>query len=397
MVALGLGVECEHPANKQDGKNFKIPSRRYSCEHFERRDPPGGKVTVEGDTAKIELTIHGGAPFIGVLGMTAVMVAQKVYEVAKANPSTKKAEVKLTMSRRGLKDKYGNEWTEDRENLGRLLAELGLNWDESNLRHEIEPPQLGKPLFSEDPELALTFAGTQVLPEKTVDVVIKFPAASDPSGWPRMLLDEKLLALRHEADVLDKATREKIPHFVRLLDDQTRGQLPFLVMERLGENLSQRLKQREGAGAKGLPLRDCLVLLRDVADALAGLHRLGIFHNDVKPDNVLKCADGWSLIDPAPSDLYTAQYRDRRYPEGPPRDVLALGLTFLVAYLGEEGETAIDDEYPELEDPPELRRLLRRMLGQGRMGPPPATDVGRIASSLLRKGLGLESRRGGPG
>jgi serine/threonine protein kinase len=283
------------------------------------------------------------------------------------------------------------------ENLRCLLRELRLNWDESKLRHKIAPLQLGEPLFSEDPQLALTYAGTQVLQGKTVDVVVKFPAASVTRGLRRMLLDEKLEALQHEADVLDQATREKVPHIVRLIDNQTRERLPFLVMERLGENLSQRFKRQEGAGAEGLPLRDCLVVLRDVADALAGLHQLGTYHNDVKPDNVLKGADGWSLVDPAPPKLLTAKYWDSRFPEGPPRDVLALGRTFLAAYLGYEDEPAIDDKYPELEEHAELRRLLRRMLGQGRKEPPPATDVQRIASSLLRKGLGLESSRGGPG
>jgi hypothetical protein len=35
MVGIGQGVRCRHPANEQDGKLFRIPSRHYSCEHFE--------------------------------------------------------------------------------------------------------------------------------------------------------------------------------------------------------------------------------------------------------------------------------------------------------------------------------------------------------------------------
>jgi hypothetical protein len=125
LVALGLGVQCAHPANKSGGAPFRIPSRWYSCEHFERRDPlPGWKATFEGDTAKIEMTIHHGAPFIDNLGIAAFNVAQKVYDAAKANPSAKKAEVKLTMSKQGLQDKYGNEWTEDREMGTITIADL---------------------------------------------------------------------------------------------------------------------------------------------------------------------------------------------------------------------------------------------------------------------------------
>ncbi len=39
-VALGIGVLCDHPANKKDGKLFKIPYRNYSCEHHQERQPP---------------------------------------------------------------------------------------------------------------------------------------------------------------------------------------------------------------------------------------------------------------------------------------------------------------------------------------------------------------------
>jgi hypothetical protein len=39
MVGIGLGVRCKHPANNLGGgRLFMIPSRRYSCEHFEARD-----------------------------------------------------------------------------------------------------------------------------------------------------------------------------------------------------------------------------------------------------------------------------------------------------------------------------------------------------------------------
>ena len=38
LVALGLGVRCKHPANNPGGGLFPIPSRRYSCEHFESKE-----------------------------------------------------------------------------------------------------------------------------------------------------------------------------------------------------------------------------------------------------------------------------------------------------------------------------------------------------------------------
>jgi hypothetical protein len=39
-VAIGHGLLCRHPANKPpDEPYFRIPSRRFSCPHFERRPP----------------------------------------------------------------------------------------------------------------------------------------------------------------------------------------------------------------------------------------------------------------------------------------------------------------------------------------------------------------------
>ena len=38
-VALGFGGLCKHPANPPPDRDFfQIPSRRYTCDHFEPRD-----------------------------------------------------------------------------------------------------------------------------------------------------------------------------------------------------------------------------------------------------------------------------------------------------------------------------------------------------------------------
>lgn len=63
------------------------------------------------------------------------------------------------------------------------------------------------------------------------------------------------------------------------------GQTPegqqFLAMEWLdGEDLGQRLLRGP------LPLRDCLLLLRQVTESLAVAHRRGIIHRDIKPSNI---------------------------------------------------------------------------------------------------------------
>jgi hypothetical protein len=101
-----------------------MSSTVFLCALFLACAGPGQKATVDGDTVKFEMTIHHGAPFIDNLNTTAFNVAKEVYAAAKANPTAKQVEVKLTMSKHGLQDKYGNEWKEDREMGTITIADL---------------------------------------------------------------------------------------------------------------------------------------------------------------------------------------------------------------------------------------------------------------------------------
>ena len=75
----------------------------------------GGKAVVEGDTAKVEMVLHHGVPFIDNLQAASDQVGQRIYEVAQTNPQAKKVEVALKMSKDGMEDGYGKPWTEDRD------------------------------------------------------------------------------------------------------------------------------------------------------------------------------------------------------------------------------------------------------------------------------------------
>ena len=73
------------------------------------------------------------------------------------------------------------------------------------------------------------------------------------------------------------------PHILAVLTAGARDDLLYYVMPYVaGESLRHRL-EREGA----LPVADGILLLREVADALAFAHQHGIVHRDVKPENIL--------------------------------------------------------------------------------------------------------------
>ena len=71
--------------------------------------------------------------------------------------------------------------------------------------------------------------------------------------------------------------------------------VPYLAMEWLeGEDLGQRLRRQP------LTLEEVMVLLRNVATALAAAHEATIFHRDLKPSNLFLrdgSVDGVALID----------------------------------------------------------------------------------------------------
>lgn len=66
----------------------------------------------------------------------------------------------------------------------------------------------------------------------------------------------------------------------------------YLVMEMLqGESLRRRLRRDYS-----LPVSTALWIARQVAEALAALHRKGFLHGDVKPDNIRLVADGEAIL-----------------------------------------------------------------------------------------------------
>ncbi|HEY8076741.1 MAG TPA: serine/threonine-protein kinase [Labilithrix sp.] len=72
------------------------------------------------------------------------------------------------------------------------------------------------------------------------------------------------------------------------------GGVDYMVMEHVsGVTLAQHLERLEGGG---LPLAERLGILVAIGDGLAAIHRAGVSHGDVKPENVLLAASGRTVL-----------------------------------------------------------------------------------------------------
>jgi serine/threonine protein kinase len=103
--------------------------------------------------------------------------------------------------------------------------------------------------------------------------------------------DVGLLLLRREARA-GLAIRH--PNLLRYVDAHVLLEPYFLVTELLvGESLRERLSR-----VPGLDITSCVTIARQAASALASLHRKGLLHGDLKPENIiLLSGNGVRVID----------------------------------------------------------------------------------------------------
>ena len=126
--------------------------------------------------------------------------------------------------------------------------------------------------------MADVFRATDELLNRRVAIKV-LRELSDPSLRARFIAEARTLA------VLDH------PGLITLLDAGIQGERPYLVMTLADDaTLSSRI-------ARGpLDPSDVKAIGVQVARALAYAHGQGIVHRDVKPSNVLLCADGRALL-----------------------------------------------------------------------------------------------------
>jgi serine/threonine protein kinase len=198
------------------------------------------------------------------------------------------------------------------------------------------------------------------------------------------------------------------PNVVRLVDAGEHGEVPYLVMELVpGPTLAERLRDEGTLGIEAAHR-----VGRDVAEALAYAHGLGVINRDVKPSNVLfdeddvakladfgvaVLADGARLTDTGlvigTASFIAPEQLSGESDIGPPADVYALGLTLLEAITGRPAfpgpstEAALSRLSRDPDVPTDLptnwRQLLQAMTAREPEARPPAAEVAETLAADL--------------
>jgi len=101
--------------------------------------------------------------------------------------------------------------------------------------------------------------------------------AMDSAPWRHQFMQESKISLRLAHNNLR-----------RTLHAGTYGEQPYLVLEYVeGPTLFELIRRH-----RKLPLDVCIFIAKEIAQALAGVHRHKVLHNDVKPQNVFLSFNG---------------------------------------------------------------------------------------------------------
>ena len=198
-----------------------------------------------------------------------------------------------------------------------------------------------------------------------------------------------------EMQVLQKMSH---PNVVPMSDaGEAQGVLFFTMPFIEGDTLRQRLA-REGA----FPMGDAVRVARDIANALAHVHSLGVVHRDVKPENVLLAPHGAVLLScghagpPAIMPSHDA-HDAKKYIVGTPNyvspeqvagrrvadsrsDIYSLGCVLLEMLTGQlpfAASSARESMQRRLDEPPPEIRALR-------------PDVPEELSSVLKRAMQID-------
>jgi len=215
-----------------------------------------------------------------------------------------------------------------------------------------------------DGGLATVYRATDMRLDRTVAVKILKPQwAEDPEALERF---------RREARTAAKLTH---PNIVQVFDTGVEGDVHFLVMEYLPEhNLKQII-----AEYAPLPPRKVLHVAISCCQALAEIHRRGLVHGDVKPQNILFTSQGEPKLSdfgistavgqpgqgPTGMVMGTAHYISPEQAQGraigPQSDLYSLGCVIYETLTGQppfSGETAAQVAAKHIRQQPPSPRAL---------------------------------------
>ena len=217
-----------------------------------------------------------------------------------------------------------------------------------------------------------------------------------------------------EAAILDSVRH---PGIVRVYDCSVLpDHRPWIAMELVdGDTLANRLHE-----ASVLPPVEVATLLGDVADVLAAVHKVGVVHRDLKPDNLL-CTPtdydyplrvlDWGVARMGPigrltidgltpgTPIYMSPEQATGRDIGAPCDIYSLGVIAYEALTGRppfDGRTLAEVVCMHLtrapaplrarcQAPPELCNLVGRMLHKDPATRPGATEVRQLARAIARE------------
>jgi serine/threonine-protein kinase len=119
--------------------------------------------------------------------------------------------------------------------------------------------------------MAIVYLATDLRHQRKVALKVLRPELAATLGTERFLQEVRVTAnLQH-------------PHILPLFDSGEADGFLFYVMPYLeGESLRERI-----ARESELPIGQAVTILKEVADALAAAHQMGVVHRDIKPDNVM--------------------------------------------------------------------------------------------------------------
>jgi serine/threonine protein kinase len=153
------------------------------------------------------------------------------------------------------------------------------------------------------------------------------PIGAGGSVW--MAVDETLqrpVALKFPRGVVDgqRAATVRHPFVVAVLDHgQAEDGTAFVVTEYLdGMSLGARLRH---GSAPPLPVVELIRIIHQALAGLAAIHRAGLAHGDLKPDNILLCR-GWPTSGPLVAQLVDFGMSDDRAWVEPDGDLRSVGF-----------------------------------------------------------------------